>query len=137
MALSNLRIQAVMPTLRALLPAVSGKFQRLIVFEWPHFKSHRSMVGLSLQNAGMIGTLTRNTEYVPSPREGCLVYLNVDGEPRDQVLAGAAAASAQILLPISPIDPQRPRARVAWILDSEGSRIGRHSNHAARVDDVG
>ncbi|MGR9105458.1 MAG: VOC family protein [Gammaproteobacteria bacterium] len=88
--------------------------------------NYGSMVGLLTKNDEMVGTLTRNTEYVPSSREGCLIYLNLDDEPLEPVLSRVEAAGGRILLPITPIDPRKPVGRVAWIMDSEGNRIGLH-----------
>lgn len=90
--------------------------------------NYGSMVGLLMQGDGMTGTLTQNLPYVPSQREGCLLYLNVDEEPLQSILPRVEAAGGQVLLPITPIDPHRPLGHVAWILDSEGNRIGLHSS---------
>jgi predicted enzyme related to lactoylglutathione lyase len=89
--------------------------------------NYGSMVGLLIQSDALIGTLTQNIPYVPSRREGCILYLNVDDEPLQTVLLRVEAAGGQVLLPVTPIDPHRPLGHVAWILDSEGNRIGLHS----------
>ncbi|PZN81694.1 MAG: hypothetical protein DM484_07845 [Candidatus Methylumidiphilus alinenensis] len=90
--------------------------------------NYGSMVGLLIQSDTLIGTLTQNIPYVPSQREGCILYLNVDDEPLQTVLLRVEAAGGQVLLPVTPIDPNRPLGHVAWILDSEGNRIGLHSS---------
>lgn len=90
--------------------------------------NYGSMVGILVKENGVVGTLTQNVPYVPSQREGCLLYLNVDDEPLAGVLARVEAAGGQVLLPITPIDPTQTLGHVAWIGDSEGNRIGLHSS---------
>jgi predicted enzyme related to lactoylglutathione lyase len=73
--------------------------------------------------------LTQNTRnpYIPSQTEGCILYLNVGDEDLNVVLSRVEKAGGKILLPITPIEPSGNKGSVAWIMDSEGNRIGLHT----------
>lgn len=93
-------------------------------------KNYGSMVGLLVDQKGMRGTLVQNNEnpYIPSQTKGCIVYLKVENEDLDVVLGRLETAGGQLLLPITPIDPSdHNKGSVAWIIDSEGNRIGLHN----------
>ncbi|MEP7189241.1 MAG: VOC family protein [Roseiflexaceae bacterium] len=75
--------------------------------------------------AGAGGAVIHN-DLKPST-DGPLIYLNANGQLRE-VVARVAQAGGSVLLPVTSIgDP----GEIAIILDTEGNRIGLHSEPAA------
>ena len=64
----------------------------------------------------------RNAGYLPS-REGTLVYLNVSGD-LDDVLGRVGAAGGEALLPKTALGGDAGGGYVAWVLDTEGNKVG-------------
>lgn len=98
-------------------------------------KNHGGQIGILVDSNGVLGTLTQSdpTVFKPSQQEGCFLYLNADDEDLQQLLARAVAAGGQVLLPVTQIEPTGRRGYLAWILDSEGNRIGLHSLSSSDV----
>ncbi len=96
--------------------------------------NYGSMVGLLVNQNGIIGTLTQNNRnpYIPSQREGSILYLNVGDEDLNVILSRVEKANGKILLPTTPIEPSGNKGYVAWIMDSEGNRIGLHTKNSKR-----
>jgi uncharacterized protein len=72
---------------------------------------------------GVGGGLVSGEGYVPST-EGSLVYLNC-GEDLSPVLGRVEGAGGKVLVPKTDISPH---GFFAFILDSEGNKVGLHSN---------
>lgn len=96
--------------------------------------NYGSMVGLLVNQNGIIGTLTQNNRnpYIPSQTEGCIIYLNIDDEDLNVILSRVEKAHGKIILPTTPIEPSGNKGSVAWIMDSEGNRIGLHTKNSKR-----
>lgn len=70
---------------------------------------------------GVTGAVCQGEGYLPSA-DGSIVYLNADGQI-DVILSRVEAAGGRILRPKTHIgDP----GYIAWLIDSEGNRIGLH-----------
>lgn len=98
-------------------------------------KNHGGMIAILVDAHGVLGTLTQSdpTVFKPSQQEGCFLYLNAGDEDLQRLLARVVAAGGQVLLPATQIEPTGRRGYLAWILDSEGNRIGLHSHHSSDV----
>lgn len=98
-------------------------------------KNHGGQIGILVDTGGVLGTLTQSdpTVFKPSQQEGCLLYLNADDEDLQQLLARAVAAGGEVLLPVTQIEPTGRRGYLAWVLDSEGNRLGIHSLHSSQI----
>ena len=83
-----------------------------------------SIVGMLYGGIGVGGALVHNPEsgYLPS-REGTLVYLNVSGD-LDYVLGRVGAAGGEALLPKTALGEDAGGGYVAWVLDTEGNKVG-------------
>lgn len=86
--------------------------------------SYGSIVGILLEQDGQLVALTKNTPYVPSKREGCIIYFDVGETGLDKILMRTKRAGGQVLLPATPVQKGGQKGNVAWIEDSEGNRIG-------------
>lgn len=86
-----------------------------------------SQLGALPDRGGPGGALVQNEAqgYTPSAG-GTLVYLVVDGN-LDDALGRATIAGGQVLLPKTPLGEQQGGGFVAWIIDSEGNRVGLYS----------
>lgn len=111
------------------IPAVD--FERAVTF-------YEAIFGLTLRRAasgdtmngifpadraagGVTGAVCKGPGYAPSA-EGTIVYLNANGQ-LDAILSRVEAAGGRILRPKTHIgDP----GYMAWIIDSEGNRVGLH-----------
>jgi hypothetical protein len=69
----------------------------------------------------LTGSLVQGEHYIPNAA-GAVVYMNVTGK-LDAVLGRVQSAGGQVALPKTSIGP---RGFFAWILDSEGNRVGLH-----------
>ncbi|HVU14000.1 MAG TPA: VOC family protein [Phototrophicaceae bacterium] len=72
--------------------------------------------------AGVNGAVCSGEGYTPSAA-GSIVYLNANGRI-DDILSRVEAAGGQIIRPKRPIGPF---GYIAWLIDSEGNRIGLHA----------
>ena len=88
--------------------------------------SHGSLVGVLIDQNGIVGTLTYNnrTPSTPSQTAGIVIYLDVGKEGMDIVLNRVEEGGGQILLPKVNVEKGGKQGTVAWILDSEGNKIG-------------
>lgn len=71
------------------------------------------------------GALVTGDGYGPAASGGVLVYLNATGR-LDAILGRVEAAGGKIEMPHTPIPPH---GAMAMIIDTEGNRIGLHSDH--------
>lgn len=71
---------------------------------------------------GSTGAVCAGKGYAPSA-DGSIVYLNADGQ-LDAILSRVEAAGGRILLPKTDTSPF---GYIAWVLDSEGNRVGLHA----------
>jgi predicted enzyme related to lactoylglutathione lyase len=71
---------------------------------------------------GVNGAVCKGPGYAPSA-DGSIVYLNANGQI-DTILSRVEAAGGKILRPKTPIGPF---GYIAWLIDSEGNRIGLHA----------
>ena len=72
---------------------------------------------------GVAGAVCKGPGYAPSV-DGSIVYLNADGQ-LDAILSRVEAAGGRIMLPKTHIgDP----GYIAWLIDSEGNRVGLHAS---------
>ncbi len=73
------------------------------------------------EHNGVAGAVCHGEGYAPSA-DGSIVYLNANGQ-LDTILSRVEAAGGKILRPKTDIgDP----GFMAWIIDSEGNRVGLH-----------
>ncbi len=80
------------------------------------------------RDGGSTGAVCAGEGYIPST-DGSIVYLNADGDGQlDAILSRVEAAGGRILRPKMDIDPF---GHIAWIIDSEGNRVGLHAAPAA------
>ncbi len=74
---------------------------------------------------GVTGAVCQGEGYTPSA-DGSIVYLNVDGQ-LDAILSRVETAGGRVL---------RPKmasglfGHIAWLIDSEGNRVGLHESPA-------
>ncbi|MBI1259373.1 MAG: VOC family protein [Chloroflexi bacterium] len=71
---------------------------------------------------GATGAICAGPGYAPSA-DGSIIYLNANGQ-LDAILSRVEAAGGQILRPNTPIGPF---GHIAWLIDSEGNRVGLHA----------
>lgn len=85
-----------------------------------------SMLGMLSSEEGVSGVLVQNSQYgyVPS-QEGTLVYLTVGDVDLNEAVAKVEDAGGQITLPKTDLGEQR--GYCAWILDTEGNKVGLYS----------
>ena len=83
-----------------------------------------SIVGMLYGGDGVGGALVHNPDagYIPA-REGTLVYLNVSGDLND-VLGRVGNAGGEALLPKTALGEDAGGGYVAWVLDTEGNKVG-------------
>lgn len=72
---------------------------------------------------GSTGAVCAGEGYAPSA-DGSIIYLNADGQ-LDDILSRVEAAGGRILRPKMDIGPF---GHFAWLLDSEGNRVGLHAS---------
>src|SRR5687768_13817880 len=72
---------------------------------------------------GVSGAVCKADGYAPSA-DGSIIYLNADGQ-LDAILSRAEAAGGRILRPKTDMGPL---GHFAWIIDSEGNRVGLHAS---------
>ncbi len=70
---------------------------------------------------GVAGAVCAGDGYVPSA-QGSIIYLNADGK-LDDILSRVEAAGGKILRPKTDIGAP---GFIAWLIDSEGNRVGLH-----------
>ncbi|PJF44690.1 MAG: hypothetical protein CUN55_02620 [Phototrophicales bacterium] len=70
------------------------------------------------------GALVKGEGYRPLSEGGAVIYLNASGK-LDEVLARVEEAGGKIALPRTDISPF---GFMAFIIDSEGNRVGLHSD---------
>ncbi len=84
-----------------------------------------SRLGLLPNNDGVGGALVENAQHGYTPSDtGTLVYLAREDEDLNECLARVESAGGTVLLPKTAMGE---RGFSAWILDSEGNKVGLHS----------
>lgn len=116
------------------IPAID--FERAVKF-------YETILGVTLQRAlspgsntmngifpvdsnGSTGAVCAGEGYAPSA-DGSIIYLNADGQ-LDAILSRVEAAGGRILRPKIDIDPF---GHFAWLIDTEGNRVGLHASPTA------
>lgn len=86
-----------------------------------------SMIGMLPNRGGQGGALVQNEQqgYVPA-KTGTLVYLIVSGGLGD-ALGKVEAGGGSIVLPKTPMGEGSGGGFIAWIVDTEGNRVGLYS----------
>lgn len=85
-----------------------------------------SMLGILSRGEGVSDVLVQNSQhgYVPS-QEGILVYLTVGDVDLNKAVARVDDAGGKVTLPKTDLGEQR--GYCAWILDTEGNKVGLYS----------
>ena len=87
-----------------------------------------SMLGIFPHEDGIGGCLVHNPQYGYAPADtGALVYLRVDGE-MNSALERVSAAGGTVLLPKTALGEGAGGGFVAWLLDTEGNKVGLYSS---------
>ena len=73
---------------------------------------------------GVTGSLTQGDGFVPGDR-GPIIYLNA-GDDLSPILARVEAAGGKVAMPRTSIGEH---GFIAYVIDTEGNRIGLHSTH--------
>ena len=71
---------------------------------------------------GATGAICKGPGYAPSA-DGSIVYLNANDQ-LDAILSRVEAAGGQIIRPKTQVGPF---GHIAWLIDSEGNRVGLHA----------
>ncbi len=87
-----------------------------------------SMLGMLPNRDGVGGALVQNAQhgYIPGPN-GALVYLVVDGDLNEAV-GRVESAGGQVVLPKTPLGEGQDGGFIAWIIDTEGNKVGLYSD---------
>lgn len=88
-----------------------------------------SMLGMLPNRDGIGGALVQNTQhgYTPS-QQGTMVYLVVESDLNDS-LGKVEGAGGQVILPKTPMGESQDAGFTAWIIDTEGNKIGLFSRN--------
>ncbi|MEM7530907.1 MAG: VOC family protein [Chloroflexota bacterium] len=92
-----------------------------------------SIIGVMVKDDGVLGTMNANLPHQPSQSEGCIIFFNVNDEDLQITLDRVVKAGGHILLPICKVEPTGKRGYVALIVDTEGNRIGLHSQNSSNT----
>ena len=112
-------------------------FQIDISIQEERANNYGSTSATLVDQGDIVGVLIHNRQmpqyYRPSYREGCVIYLSTGDEDLQAVLGRVVAAGGKILVPAAQLEPTGRRGYIAWVLDSEGNRIGLQSRVCSDV----
>lgn len=102
-------------------------YSTILNTEIPEMELGPDRLGMLTSNGGVGGAIVQGPDYIVSQR-GCLIYLN-GGEDLSVVLDRVEAAGGRIEREKTPVSEVQNLGYHAIFLDSEGNRIGLHSDH--------